>query len=82
MIQNFPSGVETYFTSEHSEQVKHFSQRNIVNPQMTEHKVNERQELVMSIITLMNTIYRQNIALTGFVLNTLRIIQTTTNDSI
>ena len=38
---------------------------------------NERQEMVTSTITLLNTIYRQNIKSTGTVRHILRILQTT-----
>ena len=43
---------------------------------------NERQEMVMSTITLLNTIYRRNIKSTGNLRHVLRILETTINDSL
>ena len=41
---------------------------------------NERQEMVMSTISLLNTIYRRNIKSTGSLRHVLRILETTIND--
>ena len=43
---------------------------------------NELQEMVMSTITLLNTIYRQNVKSTGTLRHVLCFLQTTINDSL
>ena len=43
---------------------------------------NERQEMVMSTITFLNTIYRRNIKSTRSLRHVLRILETTINDSL
>ena len=51
-----------------------------LNIRLTEHK--RATKMVMSIITLLNTIYTRITELTGTLLNALLTVRTTTNDSL
>ena len=51
-----------------------------LNIRLTEHK--GRRKMVMSTITLLNTIYTRITELTGTLLNALLTVRTTTNDSL
>ena len=53
-----------------------------LNIQLTELKQATRKLMVISTITLLNTIYKQTAELTGTLLNPLHIVQTTINKSL